>query len=258
MAKPDADYWLTSFFVAHQCLGPLTEKATQEQQRCIDSVLTEYRMAVTNHPLARERIDAASAQLRDMMSSIGGEELVERYDAALIKEVDERAIAIAQAGFDKTTVMQGRDSKRSVQNTAHCVIPGLYVGSQSAAADAYYLRRIGITHVLCLIELQPPHPFDFQYKTIVTADSKLYDMSAHFDEAFQFISRAIAVGGSVLVHCGAGISRAPTIAAAYLIHTLHLPNERLAVEMVKKVRVVANPNEGFLQQLKRYASQLEK
>ncbi len=43
----------------------------------------------------------------------------------------------------------------------------------------------------------------------------------------QFISDEIATGGKVYVHCGVGVGRAPTLAAAYLISTGLTPDDAL-------------------------------
>jgi dual specificity phosphatase 12 len=50
------------------------------------------------------------------------------------------------------------------------------------------------------------------------------------------------------VHCGAGISRSATIIAAYLMYSLKLDPES-AVDMIRTVRPIVEPNEGFMEQL---------
>jgi hypothetical protein len=41
----------------------------------------------------------------------------------------------------------------------------------------------------------------------------------HLDQGAAFIGDAVAAGGKVYIHCAGGIGRAPTMAAAYLMHT---------------------------------------
>lgn len=52
----------------------------------------------------------------------------------------------------------------------------------------------------------------------------------------------------VLIHCHAGISRSVTIAAAYLMRKKR-QNIEETMQMIKRARPVARPNDGFMQQL---------
>jgi protein-tyrosine phosphatase len=49
-----------------------------------------------------------------------------------------------------------------------------------------------------------------------------------------FIHKVIANGGKVYIHCSAGVGRAPTMAAAYLIYTGYSLEEALL--LIRKVR----------------------
>jgi hypothetical protein len=71
-----------------------------------------------------------------------------------------------------------------------------------------------------------------------------------FAETSSFINEGRMRGGC-LVHCYAGVSRSATAIIAFLIDTLGL-DATAAFEVVKRARPQANPNAGFLQQLKRY------
>jgi protein-tyrosine phosphatase len=127
------------------------------------------------------------------------------------------------------------------------------VSSHAPAKDLGVLRRHGVTHVLSLIDVAPAFPDDVAYLTIVTADANGYDMAQHFDATWRFIDGAMSAGGgAVLVHCGAGISRAPTVAAAYLVRRLGVP-AHAALAMIRAARPCASPNKGFTLQLQRYA-----
>lgn len=65
-----------------------------------------------------------------------------------------------------------------------------------------------------------------------------------FGSAIEFIIQARKMGGTVLVHCYAGISRSATIVIAYLMSEkqMSLPD---AFKLVKSKRIVAFPNPGF-------------
>lgn len=157
------------------------------------------------------------------------------------------------------------------------IIPGLFCGSYHPAADKELLQKHNVTHIVCCINVAPRFPTDFRYMVLAADDSPNYDMSVHFDETVKFIAGALmgrpqpttttletmtqtASGGditkkagSVLVHCGAGISRAPSIVAAFLIATLRMSAPQ-AIQYIQRIRSCASPNQGFRKQLAKYAS----
>jgi len=79
-------------------------------------------------------------------------------------------------------------------------------------------------------------------------DADFSDISAHFEEAGQFIEDEIQNGGRVLVHCAAGISRSSSLVLAYLMKYRHY-DLRKAFNLVKSSRRVVRPNNGFFQKL---------
>ena len=63
-------------------------------------------------------------------------------------------------------------------------------------------------------------------------------------------------GGSVLIHCYAGISRSATVCLAYLMKSEHMRLEE-AFEFVRKLRGVISPNLAFMMQLSKYEVELQ-
>ena len=96
-----------------------------------------------------------------------------------------------------------------------------------------------------------------RYKLVQCDDNPRQNMEQHFASCTAFIHDARVRGGTVLVHCIAGISRASAITLAYLlsITRLELP---VLVAGLKHARSVANPNQGFLQQLEEFAGSKER
>ncbi|PWV05215.1 putative dual specificity protein phosphatase [Trypanosoma cruzi] len=138
----------------------------------------------------------------------------------------------------------------------HEVVPGLYVGSYHPASERELLHRHKVTHVLCCIDVMPRFPSEFTYMKISAQDMPGYNIAKFFPQTFEFIEDAlIKQHSAVLVHCGAGISRAPTIAAAYLIKKLRM-TAVAAIELIQSRRHVASPNLGFRQQLRAYQEEL--
>ncbi|KYR02772.1 putative protein tyrosine phosphatase [Tieghemostelium lacteum] len=132
-----------------------------------------------------------------------------------------------------------------------CIGPMLSVNSQQ-------LQKNNITHVLSILnDFQPKGNLKNEYKFLIIdlLDDETQNISKHFEETYNFIDDCISNGGTVLVHCFAGISRSSTICIAYLMKKLRLPFEE-ALAMVREVRQFVEPNGGFVKQLKHFETQL--
>jgi hypothetical protein len=67
-----------------------------------------------------------------------------------------------------------------------------------------------------------------------------------------FISEEIAEGGGVYIHCGAGVGRAATMAAAYLVSTGLTPDRAWA--KIRAVRPFIRPTTVQIAQIERFAA----
>ncbi|RNF01591.1 dual specificity protein phosphatase [Trypanosoma rangeli] len=214
----------------------------------VEKPLETFRMAVTNFPLQMEAVHAARETLY--------EALRDAYPASQA-EVDRLchcATFVARAATKNVPHFLLQDVY--ALQAMHEVVPGLYVGSYHPASDKALLHRQNVTHVLCCIDVQPRFPTEFTYLTVCAQDSPDYNISKFFQQTYEFIETALIQHHSgVLVHCGAGISRAPTITAAYLIKKLRL-TAVAALELIQRRRHVASPNIGFRQQLRVYQERL--
>jgi protein-tyrosine phosphatase len=65
--------------------------------------------------------------------------------------------------------------------------------------------------------MDPIYKDHFTYKVLNIKDSPKQNLSTCFPDVIRWISNAIRGGGSVFIHCWAGISRSPALAMAYLI-----------------------------------------
>jgi len=72
------------------------------------------------------------------------------------------------------------------------------------------------------------------------------NLQQYFHSSIQFIKKAIEAGGSVFVHCYAGVSRSATIVIAYLMSE-HNYEMYEAISFTKSKRTVVFPNPGFQQ-----------
>ncbi|GET89875.1 dual specificity protein phosphatase, putative [Leishmania tarentolae] len=219
--------------------------------------LETFRMMATNLPIDQEGLQTARKTVCELLEGLCDG----LADPAITKELrqkvllaDEREIlgnsssssdALRSSGVERSV---GLDCLNQMQE----IVPGLWCGSYHPAANRELMKRHGITHVCCCIGTQPNFPGDFTYLTLSADDRPDYDMTPHFARTFEFIENALVKShGGVLVHCGAGISRAPTVVSAYLMRKLRLCSSA-AIYLVQQHRPCASPNTGFRQQLHKY------
>ena len=126
----------------------------------------------------------------------------------------------------------------------------LFLGNINDAANAETLTALGIDHVLNVTAVTPSYKMSnkITYKQLLAADNGSQNIKQYFDEAFLFIDAAKKSGGSVLIHCQAGVSRSPTIAIAYLIKYFSMKMLD-AYQYIKIRRSIISPNLNFMGQL---------
>ena len=96
-----------------------------------------------------------------------------------------------------------------------------------------------------------------QWLHVPVDDDWQEDISQHFLKVIQFIDAARKQGHPVLVHCAGGISRSPTLIAAYLMWE-HGWTRKEAVEHITSRRKIVDPNDGFMEQLLVFEGVLQK
>ncbi|XP_011161895.1 serine/threonine/tyrosine-interacting protein isoform X1 [Solenopsis invicta] len=139
------------------------------------------------------------------------------------------------------------------------VIPGVFLGPYSAASRSKLqsLLHHGITHIVCVrhtIEanlIRPNFPNNFKYLVLEIADTKTENIIQHFKRVKIFIDEALNMGGRVLVHGNAGISRSAALVVAYIMETYEI-SQMHAYSLVQQRRFCIKPNEGFMTQLSEY------
>ena len=134
------------------------------------------------------------------------------------------------------------------------IVPGLWLGAMADAFNNEKLTACKITHILDMTGGSTNScPYNNRdvivvYKKLPAIDHPFFDISQYFDEACEFIESALEQGGSVLVHCQAGVSRSAIIVAMYLARRNKWTAER-SLLFVKARRKKIQPNIGFIQQL---------
>lgn len=132
----------------------------------------------------------------------------------------------------------------------------IYVGNQTAASTYGMLRGANITHVVNCTDNMPNfqegkleyYRFNISFWPSSADDAGILRFVA---PCFEFIDRALAAGGSVLVHCLAGAHRAGTTGCLLLMYKAQL-GQHDAVRAAKKLRPVIDPIGRLPEFLSRY------
>ncbi|XP_002730853.1 serine/threonine/tyrosine-interacting protein B-like [Saccoglossus kowalevskii] len=139
------------------------------------------------------------------------------------------------------------------------ITTGLFLGPYAAAMKSkkQALKDMHITHIVCVRQqieanfIKPNFSDDFIYLVLDVADKPTENIIKHFVLAKEFIDNCFNLGGRVLVHGNAGISRSAALVIAYVMETYGL-TYRDAFRYVQQRRFCINPNEGFVHQLMEY------
>ena len=137
------------------------------------------------------------------------------------------------------------------------VLPGLYVGGQHSIKGWQKMLDEGIT---AIVNLREAHLDDAvkgiggtKYLHLPTRDNTPPSIEA-LQNAALFIKEEIDAGGNVYVHCGVGVGRAPSAAAAYLIHTGMTAEQ--AITAIKAVRPFVHLTGTQFKQLKKFEQEM--
>ena len=136
------------------------------------------------------------------------------------------------------------------------VTPLLYVGSQHNRLGKRKLEQQGFQ--ACVNMRIERNDADYglalkKYLHLPTVDDDAPSIE-HLQKGVEFIREIIQSGGKVYIHCGAGVGRAPTMAAAYLIAEGHTLDEALA--LIRKVRPFITVTPPQMAQLKQFEKSL--
>jgi hypothetical protein len=182
------------------------------------------------------------------------------------------------------------DVKRGVEFNASEIVPLLFLGTASDAADATALRRHRIRRVLNVARECPVIPDcarEFQVRHIPLDDHSDAPIGDYLDDACEFIREGLRRGEGVLVHCRMGVSRSASFVIAFImkyggslispvtgiskkmtgafmptgedssptLREAHVPYSK-AFEWVKQRRQEISPNIGFCIALREFNAKL--
>jgi atypical dual specificity phosphatase len=139
------------------------------------------------------------------------------------------------------------------------ILPRLYLSDMYTATDPITLKRLGITHVVSVVNdpwhRYPPH---IRHMRLPIHDLPTSDIGGYFDNCVAWMKRALDKDedARVMVHCMWGMSRSASVVIAYMMATRRTSLSQSLVHVKGKRRVV-RPNHGFLDQLKCYEEKLK-
>ena len=127
------------------------------------------------------------------------------------------------------------------------ITDNIYLGDIDAA-NINNLKKENISKVLSVTDNRAPHyrkDDKINHKIIKVADALTTNIIKHFGECLRFIEG----DDKILIHCIAGQSRSATIVIAFIMWKQKMSFEE-AFNLVNGKRKMANPNYGFIAQLK--------
>ncbi len=127
----------------------------------------------------------------------------------------------------------------------------LYIGDALDVSNLIFLRSKGITHIVnATVSVKNFFPGEFVYIKLNLHDFPIQRLHGVLEPSYRFINEVIDKGGTVIVHCAAGISRSSSIVIYYLMRKYRCSYAE-ALNHLKSVHPRANPNVGFSAQLSR-------
>jgi len=147
-------------------------------------------------------------------------------------------------------LITGAPIRRASQIASH-----LYLGGQYRRRGWPRLAAQGITAVVNMrVEFDDNDAgiAPQRYLYLPTVDDEAPSLE-QLHKGVAFIAAEVAEGGGVYVHCGAGVGRAATMVAAYLVSTGLTPDEAWA--RIRAVRPFIRPTAAQVKQLGRFAAE---
>lgn len=131
----------------------------------------------------------------------------------------------------------------------------IYIGNWDDSLQVNALVEKNIKHIIC-INTNKKSPYilsryeknGISHKQFEFEDDEDVDITTLLNDTSSLLQKIHESKENVLIHCGCGISRAPTVAINYL--RILLNDLDKAIALVKTKRPISAPNNSFLLQLK--------
>jgi protein-tyrosine phosphatase len=135
------------------------------------------------------------------------------------------------------------------------VADGLFVGTVEDAGNKALIREYSIATVISLTHSEPDggFPSDLTIKNVPMIDGPRNDQQ-RFAQGVTNVLSCLETGDNILVHCSAGASRSPAVAATALALYNNIGLEA-AFEQIGKRRDAVDPHEAIVRQAARVYTQ---
>lgn len=161
------------------------------------------------------------------------------------------------------------DEKFAESKKPSKITPFLWLSGWNMACDAKFLSTNKIRGILCFGDSEknskPAYvmkmysDLKINYEYIQLVDNLSEDISKHFDAIWNFLSTYQAMQAPALIHCPAGISRAPAALLYYMVRRAYDRAEKPKQDctdtlhkMLQERRSCIDVNPDFLNQIRKY------
>jgi len=152
-----------------------------------------------------------------------------------------------------------KQSKDNIMQKSECnlVYENIYLSGYNSANDLEFLSKNKFTHIVNCAKSSKSFTQEtfenIEYLNLTIEDDPGFPIMESIKIFIDFIEKLNKSNPNrkILVHCFEGISRAPSLLAAYLIWKLKI-NKESALKMIKDKRPCVEINLGFLYQLEKW------
>lgn len=150
--------------------------------------------------------------------------------------------------------------KENITQKSECnlIYENIYLSGHNSASDFEFLTKNKFTHIVNCAKssrnFTAKNFEDLEYLNLTIEDDPGFPIMESIKIFIDFIEKLNKTNPNrkILVHCFEGISRAPSLLAAYLIWKLKI-NKESALKIIKDKRPCVEINLGFLYQLEKWS-----
>mmetsp|Transcript_8686 Transcript_8686/g.14420 ORF Transcript_8686/g.14420 Transcript_8686/m.14420 type:complete len:459 (+) Transcript_8686:148-1524(+) len=205
-----------------------------------------------------ENMSCCNMKLSDLISGISGSgSFFSQFEQTVVGARKEgrlshpgRSIAsIRKQPKHRTMSLHGLSSLTASERDMTLLTDNILVGGRDDAEDLNKLMAYGVTHILNTAQQVPNYyPENFVYFKVAILDNTSATINETADHVSAFLHHIESIGGRVLVHCVAGVSRSVSMIILHLIRNHQLPLND-AFNYIRSCRNQICPNEAFKLQL---------
>jgi len=178
------------------------------------------------------------------------------------RESCKRQLVLSLRKAVKKPATEKMERQRRLDNhkyVASQIYSDLFVSGEGPPSNKSMLVSMGITHIVNCARKGCRNHFEdsFDYLNFWIDDSPGTNIDFLFYEVLEYVIRAKASNGRVLIHCRSGVSRSCAFVISLLIAREGM-SFRNAFDKVVGVRPICNPNAGFCSQLLDFAKRFER